>query len=444
VNSVTDRASTSTGKTPDPQPGSWDVLIAGGGPAGAGAGLYAARKGLKVLIIDKDEHPRFHIGESMLPQTAWAWRKLGLEGRIQELPHMPKFGGSFALGHEMETEDFQFENSLVPGDPRSLNIERAPFDQVVLDAAVEAGATVLRRHRIRKIQHLEAGRVVLVISPPEGEDFTVEGHHLLDASGQGTLVGHHLQTRRTLPSFKRVAFYNHYTGIPHREGSKAGNPLIVMCEEGWFWLIAISPQKTSVGFVTNSRDAKRLPVAKDRALAYLLERCPLVHDLTRNAEAPEANMVAADFSYTCRPYAGPGYFLLGDAATFIDPMFSTGVCMGLMSALEAVDLLIAGRRGKRSMTSAYRHYDRYIASSSGVFFDLVHLFYDHAFREVFLHGRGPVNVQGALTTVLAGTIYPRMSWAIRWRMELLKTVVRMNRFVPMVPRRPRFSLLDPA
>jgi flavin-dependent dehydrogenase len=441
---MTEDSPTSAGKRSGIREGSWDVLIAGGGPAGAGAGLYAARKGLKVLIIDKDEHPRFHIGESMLPQTAWAWRKLGLEGRIQELPHMPKYGGSFALGHERETEDFEFENNMIPGDPRTLNIERAPFDRVLLEAAEEAGATVLRRHRIRKIAHLAAGQVRLIISPPEGEDFTVEGHHLLDASGQGTLVGHHLQTRRTLPSFKRVAFYNHYTGVPHREGTKAGNPLIVMCEEGWFWLIPISREKTSVGFVTNGSDAKRLPVEKDRALEYLLARCPMVHDLTRDASAPEINMVAADFSYTCRPYAGPGYFLLGDAATFIDPMFSTGVCMGLMSSLEAVDLLIAGRTGKRSLTSAYRRYDRYIAGSSGVFFDLVHLFYDHAFREVFLHGMGPVNVQGALTTVLAGTIYPRLPWSVRWRLELLKTVVRMNRFVPMVPRRPRFSLLDPA
>ena len=131
-------------------------------------------------------------------------------------------------------------------------------------------------------------------------------------------------------------------------------------------------------------EAKRLPVDNSLALNWLIQKCPLVRQQTRDALAPEINGVTADFSYSCRPFAGPGYFLLGDAATFIDPIFSSGVCMGLMSALKAVELLAAARAGKCSWPASYRDYDRYVSSSSSAFFDMVHLYYQHSFRELFL------------------------------------------------------------
>ena len=418
------------------------MLIAGGGPAGAAAGLHAASLGLKALIIEKDQYPRFHIGESMLPQTSRALRRLGLGSLIQALPHMPKHGASFALGNETEVQDFDFQFGLIPEDSRTLNIERAPFDHALLESAAAAGASVMHGHRIRRIECLEAGRVELLLASPEGTDITVQGHHLLDASGQSSIVGHHLRTRRTLPDFKRVAFFNHFTGVARRPGQRAGHPLVVMCDEGWFWLIPINEEKTSIGFVMNSQDAKRLPVDHFHALDWLIQKCPLVRQQTRGALAPEINGVAADFSYTCRPFAGPGYFLLGDAATFIDPIFSSGVCMGLMSALKAVDLLASARAGKRSWPASYREYDRYISSSSSAFFALVHLYYQHSFRELFLHGVGPVRMHQAVISLLTGNVFPRPCWAIRWRLGLFKLFVRLQRFLPLVPRRPRFALLD--
>ena len=420
----------------------WDVLIAGGGPAGAAAGLHAARLGLKALIIEKDRHPRFHIGESMLPQTSRALRRLGIEPLIQALPHVPKYGASFALGNETSLQDFEFRTGLIPEDSRTLSIERAPFDKVLLNSAAAAGASVMEGHRIRRIHRLEAGRVELVLASPEGPDITVRGDHLLDASGQGTLVGHHLRTRRTLPDFKRVAFFNHFTGVARRPGVKGGYPLAVMCDEGWFWLIPLNEEKTSIGFVMNGRDAKRIPVDYPHALDWLIQKCPLVREQTREALSPETNRVTADFSYSCRPFAGPGFFLLGDAATFIDPIFSTGVCMGLMSALKAVDLLAGARAGRCSWPSAYREYDRYISSSSSAFFDLAHLYYRHAFRELFLAGTGPLQIHRAVISLLTGNVFPRPCWAIRWRVELFKLFVRLQPFFPLASRRPRFALLD--
>ena len=130
----------------DRDPGStvWDVLVAGGGPAGAAAGLHAARRGLKTLVIEKDLHPRFHIGESMLPQASIAIQKLGLAAEVEALPQVAKYGGSFALGNETEFKDFDFENSLTPGQPRTLNIERSVLDKCGAGVATSAGVFFLR------------------------------------------------------------------------------------------------------------------------------------------------------------------------------------------------------------------------------------------------------------------------------------------------------------
>jgi flavin-dependent dehydrogenase len=428
----------------DPGSTVWDVLVAGGGPAGAAAGLHAARLGLKTLVIEKDLHPRFHIGESMLPQASIAIQKLGLAAEVEALPQVAKYGGSFALGNETEFKDFDFEDSLTPDQPRTLNIERSVLDKALLDGASASGAQVMQNYRIRKIDHMETGRVELSLVSPEGTPLSVRGRHLLDATGQGTLVGHHLGNRRTLPDFKRIAFFNHFTGVKRRAGQKAGHPLIVMCKEGWFWLIAINETTTSIGFVMNSQDTKKLPVENAHALKWLIQRSPLVQQLAGEADASDTNGVTADFSYSCRPFAGPGFFLLGDAAAFIDPIFSTGVCMGLNSAIRAVDLVAEAEAGRCSWPAAYDQYARYVAGSSAPFFQLARMYYDHTFREMFLHGVGPLKMHLALISILTGNVFPRPSWAIRWRFELFKFFVRIHNYVPLVPRRPPFALLDEA
>jgi len=178
-------------------------------------------------------------------------------------------------------------------------------------------------------------------------------------------------------------------------------------------------------------------------LAWGISRCPVLRERTAAATFPAETHVVADFSYRCAPYAGPGYFLIGDAATFIDPIFSTGVCMGMMSGTEAARAIIAASQGE-DVERLRRRYNRFIADTSGPFFRLVSLYYDHSFRELFLNGQGPLQVHRAAMSILAGNIFPRPAFALRWRFKLLELFVRLNRHLPLVPRRRRFSLFaDP-
>ena len=153
----------------------------------------------------------------------------------------------------------------------------------------------------------------------------------------------------------------------------------------------------------------------------------------------------ADFSYRCAPFAGPGYFLVGDAATFIDPIFSTGVCMGMMSGAEAGRSILAAVREGKDPARLRKRYIRFIDESSAAFFRLVDLYYDHSFRELFLSGQGPLEVHRAAMSILAGNVFPRPAFALRWRFRLLGFFAWFNRYVQIAPKQERFSLLaEPA
>ena len=413
-----------------------DVIIIGGGPAGATAGLLLARAGLRVLLLERTTFPRFHIGESLLPRNFPLIRELGLESQLRRLPHVPKLGVEFALGDASAAAQFTFDQGLIPGS-ETVNIERAPFDAMLLNAAREAGAEVRENVTVRKILRLADGDVTV-----EAEGEHLSARCLIDASGQATVVGRHLgaRTPSTDPRLRKIAYFAHFDDVKRRPGRAAGHPLIVMCEEGWFWLIPLDDRRTSVGLVLDAEVARTVDVPASRMLGWGIERCPVVRERMEHATGPETNHVTADFSYTCKPYAGPGYFLVGDAAAFMDPIFSTGVTLAMMSAREAAERVVELLHGRRSPASARRAYIRFLQGSTGLFFRFIREYYDPSFRELFLNGTGPLRVHAAVLSILAGQVFPRPVFALRWRLRLFYLLQRLHRLRPLVPRRNRFSL----
>jgi flavin-dependent dehydrogenase len=416
---------------------SYDAIVIGGGPAGSTAGLVMARAGLRVKLLERTQHPRFHIGESLLPRNMALLRELGLIEALGTVPRVRKLGAEFVLGDGQDPGLFPFSMGLVPGADEAVNLERALFDAMLLNEARKAGVEVAEGTSLKKVLRLEEGRAEIATDAGE----TLTARVLVDASGQSTVLGKHLGLRKTLPDLKKVAYFGHFENVWRRPGDEGGYIVIVMTDDGWFWSIPLNETKTSIGLVMGMDRAKSLGIPPDQILAWAIARCPAMRERTAEAVFPTETHVLADFSYRCAPYAGPGYFLIGDAAAFVDPIFSTGVCMGMMTGTEAARGIVSILQGKERPERVRRHYTRFIDDSTGVFFRLIRMYYHHSFRELFLTGQGPLEVHRAAMSILAGHVYPRPAWPLRWRFWLLSFFIHYNRYIRIAPRREPFSLV---
>jgi 2-polyprenyl-6-methoxyphenol hydroxylase-like FAD-dependent oxidoreductase len=188
--------------------------------------------------------------------------------------------------------------------------------------------------------------------------------------------------------------------------------------------------------------AKRVGVPAERMLAWGIARSPFLQERTAGAVTLPVNGILADFSYRCEPFAGPGYFLAGDAATFVDPIFSTGVCLGMATGLAASRAVARLLRGEARPEEERRRYAELVQRTTAPFFRLVRLYYDQAFRELFFQGSGPFGVHRAVISILAAHVFPRPGFDLRWRMWLFERFVEIQRLVPLAPRRRIHSLLE--
>ena len=408
----------------------YDAVVVGGGPGGSTLAQLLARSGYEVLMLERERHPRFRIGESLLPATLPLWRRLGVIERFERAGFLRKYGAYFcdASGRDPELVSFARASRRVP--VHAYEVRRADFDQILWQAAVEAGAHGVEATRVSRVL-FEAGRAVgVLVDGPGGEEVRVEARLVADCSGRDTLVGRQLGLRERDPELTPLALYCHYDDVLRSTGEDAGTLAIVGTRFGWMWFIPFSGGGASVGAVIDretyagwSRAGGGHEEIWDRVLAEV----PAVARRLAGAERVRPVEAAADFQYHLRELAGDGWVAIGDAAAFLDPIFSTGVHLamtGAERAHRAAARALAG--GRRPVAGDFSGYVRRTRSEQDVFARLIRAWYEPACRQVL--SRAPEPRPGAawlkreIVSVLAGAASP--AWRALPAIEILLWLAR--------------------
>ena len=363
---------------------SYDVAVIGGGPGGSTVASLTAMEGHKVLLLDKDVFPRYQIGESLLPSTVHGiCAMLGVRDEIEKAGFMLKRGGTFKWGTSPDPWTFAFAISQKMAGPTSFayQVERMKFDTILLKNAERLGVNVRQGHRAVEVFR-EGDRVAGVrYLDPDGNLQEAKAKFVVDASGHTGKLHDAVGGRREYsPFFRNLALFGYFTGGRRLPKPNSGNILCVAFDSGWFWYIPLTDELTSVGAVVRRDMAAKVQGDSEAALTALIEECPMIKDYLAEAkrvtEGPYGQIrVRKDYSYDRTALWSPGMVLVGDAACFIDPVFSSGVHLATYGALLAARSINTTLSGLIDEKSCFDEFEARYRREFSLFRDFLIAFY---------------------------------------------------------------------
>ena len=399
----------------------YDAAIIGGGPAGSTAATVLAREGLSAVVIDREKFPRFRIGESLLPRMNEIFDRLGLSRALENERFTPKSGGQFVSNDGLAEYCFDFP----PGSQWTMEVERETFDHLLLENARSKGAEIREETTVLEFAYPEGGPCRLKLREKDGAESTLEARWTIDASGQGSLLARQHDLRLRHPTHQKVAIFARYRGAGRRPQPRTGNLDICLSLGGWFWLIPLRNDLTSVGYVADTRDWKESGLEPAAYLNRAIERSPFVAERLRNASVEGEILTAANYSYGSKRLSGPGFVLTGDAAEFLDPIFSTGVYLAMRSAERTAQILARALKSGPGPTSAtFGGYEKTFRKWCRTHFTMIEAFYAPGFPPLLFRPKNPFGLMKAIVGLLAGESEP--GFLDRMRLKLFYWLVRRN------------------
>ena len=383
-----------------------DVVVIGAGPAGATAAAVLAEKGRRVIVLEKSRFPRYHIGESLMPFCYFTLERLGLVGKMNEIGFTQKHSVQFVTGDGRQSRPFYFFQHRDHPSSRTWQVLRSQFDQMIAERARELGAEIREGVRVKELVHDAGGACVGVTAVgADGEEFGVRAPMTIDATGRDAFAQSKKKWRVRDPELQKVALWTYYKGAKRDPGLDEGATTVAYIpERGWFWYIPLQDDIVSVGLV-GERDylyrSSRDPAAIFDAE---IENNQWIKEHLEPGRQFGQYWTTGEYSYRSKYCAGDGLVLAGDAFSFLDPVFSSGVFLALKSGEMVGDAVDAALQVGDCSASAFDAYGEQLCGGIEAMRKLVYAFYDEGFSFGDLIKANP-DLRGDLTDCLIGDLF---------------------------------------
>lgn len=382
-----------------------DVLVIGGGPAGSTVSPMLAEKGHRVVLLEKAHHPRFHIGESLLPANLPLLDRLGVADEVRAIgQHKP--GAEFVSPHHEHVQTFEFAEAWDKSMPFAYQVKRAEFDEILIRNAQRKGVEVHEGCKVRSVEFLPDHTVRVHAEHDDGRTSEWHAKFLVDASGRDTFLANCFQIKERNPRHNSASVYGHFADARRNAGASEGNITIFWFDHGWFWFIPLTGGATSVGMVTWPYHMKtRAGRDLQQFMMDNIATCAGLSDRLKEARLLGPVEAAANFSYAAQRNHGANYLMLGDAFTFIDPVFSSGVWLAMSGGELGAHTIDTCLRDPASAPAALKRFDRQMRDGPKAFSWFIYRVTNPIMRDFFMGPRNIFRVKEALLSTLAGDVF---------------------------------------
>ena len=398
----------------------FDVAVIGGGPAGSTAATLLSTLGHKLIILEKEHHPRFHIGESLLPMNLPVFERLGVLDKVRAIG-VYKPGADFEADNERGYNTYSFARAIGDSPPHAYQVWRQDFDRMLFQHARAAGADAREGHEVVAFEQRGPRDTRLEVRGDDGVSYAIKARYLVDASGRDTFLSGKLQLRRKNQEHQSAAIFGHFRGAEPRAGEDAGNISIYRFDHGWMWMIPLPGGLMSVGAVCRPDYLKQ---RKGRTVEFLLETLQQNAGLWRRVEHAELIgnevRVTGNYSYDSLRMGGPGWVMVGDAFAFLDPVFSSGVYLAMSGAERAAKVVDTALRDPAREAGLLRKLEKTQRSGMARFSFFIYRFNGPVMSQMFRQPRNTWQVEQGVISMLAGDLFD--SPKVLRRLRLFKVI----------------------